>query len=140
VLYALRISLLEFSTILARMWDSPDFRTMMGDYSSGVASTGVSGWGALRDLDREGAPDFLYNQLNERIAGSRLSGGPVDQTGLYKLHRGEYVVPSLPASTASTSSGGNTYHVSMVVNGSNLTQKQLEMTIYNVMDSIARKA
>jgi len=30
----------------------------------------------------------------ERVLGSRQSGGPINQTGLYKLHKGEVVIPS----------------------------------------------
>ncbi|OQB06782.1 MAG: hypothetical protein BWY21_01897 [Parcubacteria group bacterium ADurb.Bin216] len=31
--------------------------------------------------------------LSNAILGTRATGGPINQTGIYKLHEGEYVVP-----------------------------------------------
>jgi hypothetical protein len=33
------------------------------------------------------------HHLPEHVKGSRASGGPIGETGLYKLHAGEYVMP-----------------------------------------------
>jgi hypothetical protein len=85
----------------------------------------------------EGGNQEVWDAAIDTLKGSRLSGGPIPDTGYYKLHRGEYVVPALPAATQKSSSGPTTVY--MTVNGSGLNQQQLEGAIFSAMDKHARK-
>ena len=59
-----------------------------GRFSTAVAQSGAG----------QAQADFpsLTLQQAEPYLGSRKKGGRIKQTGLYKLHRGEFVVPAVP--------------------------------------------
>lgn len=139
MLDALRTALLEFAVIMARMQTSEDFATFMADWSWQITQAGgAKGMSALTTMNRTGASDDLYEEFGNTVSGSRLSGGPINDTGLYKLHRGEYVVPALPAVSQTQSSGP--VYATVIIQGSNLSQQQLEAAAYNVLDKVARRA
>lgn len=137
-LEALRTALIEFAVIQARMEASEDFRNFMADWSWQISQAGgPKAVSALTTIDRTGASSDLYDQFSDAVSGSKLAGGPIQETGLYRLHRGEYVVPAVPA-PASGPSGGPTY-ATVIIQGSTLSQQQLEQAAYNVLDRLARK-
>jgi hypothetical protein len=56
------------------------------------------------EMERKGKPDYedldaqTYRQRNANavrdVLGGRKKGGPIEKTGLYKMHEGETVIPS----------------------------------------------
>lgn len=137
-LEALRTALVEFAVIQARMEASEDFRNFMADWGWQITQAGgPKAVTALTTIDRTGGSADLYDQFSDAVSGSKLAGGPVQDTGLYRLHRGEYVVPSMPAPSSGPSSGPT--YATVIIQGSTLSQQQLENAAYNVLDRIARK-
>jgi hypothetical protein len=79
--------------------------------------------------------------MKKRVTGSMQTGGPIPDTGLYKLHRGEYVVPSVAVGNNNPGGGGGggVVNATVNINGSNLSQQQLESAVFGAMDKIARR-
>ncbi len=145
-LEAYRTALLEYAVIQARMQDSDGFRKLLSVYGQDVAG-GNSGV-AVRSLMEMGTgssdPNLLLEKFNDKrdhYSGSKLVGGPVHDTGMYRLHRGEYVVPSQQVSSAgSGKGGGGNVYATVNISGSGLSQQQLEGAVFSALDSIARRS
>lgn len=138
-----REALLEFAIIQAKMQNSPGISKMLSSYGQEIA--GGDPAVALRslfelpsDVDDPNALLKTFRDKNKDYSGSKLIGGPVHDTGSYKLHRGEYVVPAMPAGDKN---GGNrpTVHANINIHGTSLTQQQLEGAVYGAMDKLARR-
>jgi hypothetical protein len=107
--------LLEFVPVLARMWDDVGFRqglTAPGarQFIEGGAGLGdlyaqggnVGSWGS-----GPGAWKWWNDTFSDMNQGSRQLGGAINTTGLYKMHKGEYVIPASEAAGGGKG-GGNT--------------------------------
>lgn len=133
-----RTALLEFAVIQAKMTNEEG----LSEFGKGLSGRGaefIDAGGQMSDLfPIAGGDEVEWKTAIDTLKGSRLSGGPIPDTGYYKLHRGEYVVPAMQASTKSSSSGPTTVH--MTVNGSGLSQQQLEGAVYSAMDKHARRS
>lgn len=139
-------ALLEFAVIQAKMQNNAGFRGFMSDYSQSFVNmdprqamgllTGEIGKGSSGD------PNAIQKQFEDTLNPPKASmqvGGPIPDTGLYKLHRGEYVVPSVAVGNDGSGGGGGIVNATVNINGSNLTQQQLESAVFGAMDKIARR-
>lgn len=132
-------ALLEFGILQAKMQESPAIRRMMADYAYGVGVQGGAAMGAITTLNTNvSGPNEAWKDFDEKTKGSKQVGGPIPDTGNYRLHRGEYVVPALPATSSGRERGGDV-HATVHINGANLSQKQLEAAVFNAIDRIARR-
>ncbi len=133
-LASFRKALLEFSVIEAKIKSQDEFAKALAASGGDVIEAGVNMQGLYGATDQDS-----LNKIVEAAKGSKLSGGPIPDTGMYKLHRGEYVVPALPASTARGGGGGtNITHIN--INGTSLTQQQLQSAVVQAMDQVARRS
>lgn len=142
-----RDALIEYAVIQAKMQRSPGFSGFLADYSqdfvgmgSGAAMgllTGEVGKGSGGDPN---AVEKQFQSEKDKLQGSMLSGGPIPDTGNYRLHRGEYVVPSMPAGSGGRQGGGGSpVSATVIINGSGLSQQQLEGAVYGAMHKIANR-
>lgn len=132
-LESFQAALLEFAIIEAKMGDEK-FKGELAKRGTDVLGTSLG----LSDI--AGVKDYTdpEKELSALISGSRQTGGPIPDTGLYKLHRGEYVVPAMAASGAGGGRGSVTANIT--INGTGLSPQQLEGAVFNAMDQIARRS
>ena len=76
--------------------------------------------------------------VKDLVLGARQSGGPIPETGLYQLHAGEHVLSA--DDVAKVATGNRQVHASVVINGTGLTQQQLEGAVYGALDKVSRRA
>jgi hypothetical protein len=132
-------ALTEFGILQAKMQNSPAIRSMMADQGDEVMKAG--GMDAILGASTSDINPLqtFRQQQDDLTKGSKQVGGPIPDTGNYRLHRGEYVVPAMPAGGSGPGGGGSTMNTNVVINGSGLSQKQLESAVFNAMDRIARR-
>lgn len=140
-LESFRTALLEFAVIEAKMANEDD----LSDFGKELAGRGkdlYDAGGTLEDIMGVNGGDGSFDSVIEdlRTRGSRQTGGPIPDTGYYRLHRGEYVVPAMPAQSKSGGNGSGSPIVHLTINGTGLSQQQLEGAVYTVMDKHARKS
>lgn len=132
-------ALMEFGILQAKMQNSPAIRSMMSDQGDEIIKAG--GMDAMMGVDTADTNPLqtFRTQQDANTKGSKQTGGPIPDTGNYRLHRGEYVVPSMPAGSQSGGGQGGTLNANVVIHGSGLSQKQLEGAVFNAMDRISRR-
>jgi hypothetical protein len=142
---AFRIALFEFAILQARMTDDADFRgkllTKGGEISAAKQDLGdVFDWsygGTNESLKKIlGAP----GDVPEPGAPSKMVGGSITRDGLNYLHKGELVIPRAAVNDPrqqGRQGGGST--VVMNINGSTLSQQQLQSAVYGALDQAARR-
>jgi hypothetical protein len=142
-LESFRTALMEFAIVEAKMQESPGIRRMMADYGQDSLLRGPGGMQNIigTATNAEGNPTQIFDDMKKRVTGSMQTGGPIPDTGLYKLHRGEYVVPSVAVGNNNPGGGGGggVVNATVNINGSNLSQQQLESAVFGAMDKIARR-
>lgn len=143
-LESFRTALMEFAIVEAKMQESPGIRRMVADYGGGDLLRGPGGMQNIIETgtDAAGNPSQIFDDMKKRVTGSMQTGGPIPDTGLYKLHRGEYVVPSVAVGNNDLGGGGGRggiINATVNINGSNLSQQQLESAVFGAMDKIARR-
>ncbi len=139
-LLSFKDALLEFGVLQARMEQSPQLKAMMANYGGNLSAMGGSAMSKLTSFDMGKAgqdPNNIWKDVFEPPIASKQTGGPIPDTGNYRLHRGEYVMPAVAA--PSSGSGGGTVNATVNINGSQLTQQQMEHAVFNAMDKIARR-
>lgn len=135
-LSSFRDALIEFAIIQSKMGDA-DFKKFMTDYSYGVTHTDPDrAMGALMEMvpGGVGPSNEAWSTFQKK---SKQMGGPVPDTGMYKLHRGEYVVPAMPSGRGGR--GGSTINAMVNINGSDLSEQELEGAVYGALERIARR-
>lgn len=134
---------MEFAIVEAKMQESPGIRRMVADYGGGDLLRGSGGMQNIigTATNAAGNPNQIFDDMQKRVNGSMQTGGPIPDTGLYKLHRGEYVVPSVAVGNngSNKGSGGGVVNATVNINGSNLNQHQLESAVFGALDKIARR-
>ena len=142
-LESFRTALMEFAIVEAKMQESSGIRRMMADYGSDSLLRGPGGMQNIigTATNAAGNPTDIFEDMKKRVSGSMQTGGPIPDTGLYKLHRGEYVVPSVAVGNNGPNGGGGggVVNATVNINGSNLSQQQLESAVFGAMDKIARR-
>ncbi len=131
-------ALMEFGILQAKMQNSPAIRSMMSDQGDEITKAG--GMDAMMGVDAADTNPLqtFRAQQDAQTKGSKQTGGPIPDTGNYRLHRGEYVVPSMPAGGQSGGQSGNVT-ANVIIQGSGLSPKQLEGAVFNAMDRISRR-
>lgn len=132
-------ALMEFGILQAKMQNSPAIRSMIADQGDEVIKAG--GMDAIMGADAHSDNPLadLRKKQDDLTKGSKQTGGPIPDTGNYRLHRGEYVVPSMPAGSQSGGGQGGTVNANVIIQGSGLSPKQLEGAVFNAMDKISRR-
>ncbi len=139
---AFRDALIEFAVIQAKAELNPGFQRFLSDYSHEF--TGMGSGAAMGLLTGDvgkghSDPNAVLKQFQDqqdKLEGSKQMGGPIPETGNYRLHRGEYVVPAVQSDRKGQS--GSTVN-NVTINGSNLSQKQLEGAVFTALDKISRR-
>lgn len=143
-LESFRDALIEFAVIQAKMQTSEGYMKLLADYGQEVAGAAPgAGVRALLEIGTDVTdPNLALEEFRKKVKdyeGSMQVGGPVPDTGMYKLHRGEFVVPALPAGDGGGAGGRTTVNASVVINGTGLSPKQLEGAVYGALDRLARR-
>jgi predicted nucleic acid-binding Zn-ribbon protein len=137
-LLSFKDALMEFGIMQAKMQNSPAIRSMVADQGDEVIKAG--GLDAIMGADvSSGNPLADLRKTQTDQVASKQTGGPIPDTGNYRLHRGEYVVPAMPAGGSGDGGGGGTVNANVVINGSGLSPKQLEGAVFGAMDRISRR-
>jgi uncharacterized protein YihD (DUF1040 family) len=139
-------ALRDFAVIQAKLQTDSGFAQELADSSNDLMDTSLS----MRDLASvapgtasTAIPQLIKDQQDQK--GAFQMGGPVPDTGLYKLHKGEAV---LDASTYGAiqrgfrdgGAAGNSTVVHLTVHSApNWTPSQFEGAVTNVIDRIARR-
>jgi len=129
--------MMAYAIVEAKMSDD-GFKKALIDHTKDLSKSDASLWD-LAKLPQEGDVNESFDKLlKDKTKGSRQMGGPIPDTGLYKLHQGEYVVP---AGGTTGGGGGHTSigPVNVNISGSGLSQQQLEGAVYGAMDKLARR-
>lgn len=71
-----------------------------GAITMGIAGSIVPGVGTVAGIVAGSVVGAVASVINDSIKGSRASGGYINETGLYKLHSGEMVVPANQTSSS----------------------------------------
>jgi hypothetical protein len=120
--------------------DFATYGTRMLEEGKGLYSAAETEGGGQKWADRKTAMDADWNKKHP--PGKQL-GGPIPDTGMYKLHQGEYVLPAAEAAAKRRgASGGGTgggVVANITINGTNLSQQQLQGAVLQAMDSVARR-
>ena len=97
----------------------------------------IDWWARLLGLKKEG--ETSTTTRGGEVGGNRQHGGPIDETGLYLLHRGEYVIPATvmgaggspvltPSSSISSTSLGP-INITVSVGGTSASPDQIGQAI-----------
>lgn len=134
-------ALVGFSTIMAKLQTDEDFATQMAGYSFGIQESGLS-MKELSSVAGTGSQDRILQLMKEK--GGKQSGGPIPDTGTYRLHKGEAVLDAMTYESVKQGlrggGGGGGVTVNMTVNAApNWTKQEFEGAVMGVMDRVARK-
>jgi len=138
-------ALIGFAVLQAKMAEHPELQKAMSDYgwqtiTSGVGFEKLSTVGADTMKDPNAYAEWLKKQKEE---GGRQMGGPIPDTGMYKLHKGEAVLDSMTYESVKRGlrdGGGGTGNVVVNVHAApNWSQQQFENAVVNVMDRVSRR-
>lgn len=137
-------ALVGFSTIMAKLLTDKDFAKQAANYSFGIQNVGLS----LKDLGTVGGGNSqarILKLMEEKKKGGRQLGGPIPDTGSYRLHKGEAVLDAMTYESVKqglrgNGGGGGGTTVNMTINAApNWTRQEFEGAVVGVMDKVARR-
>lgn len=137
-------ALVGFSTIMAKLLTDEDFAKQAAGYSFGIQNAGLS----LKDLGTVGGGNSqarILQLMEEKKKGGRQLGGPIPDTGSYRLHKGEAVLDAMTYESVKqglrgNGGGGGGTTVNMTINAApNWTRQEFEGAVVGVMDKVARR-
>lgn len=133
-------ALIGFAVLQAKMDEHPGFKKSMSDWGWQTMDSGVG----LKKLSTVGKDDYTHmDKWLKKNAPGRQMGGPVHDTGMYKLHKGEAVLDPMTYGTVKRGlrdggSGKNAVTVNIHA-APNWTPQQFENAVVNVMDRVNRR-
>jgi len=142
-------ALRDFAVIEAKLQTDSGFAQDLAKSGQDIADAGIS----LSDVsklkpDAEGGLTKFISDTKLKSDGSRQMGGPVPDTGMYKLHKGEAVLDQSTYGSVQRSlrdgggagAGGGGTTVNLTINAApNWTPQQFESSVQSVMDKVARR-
>lgn len=144
-LESFRTALLEHAIIMARIQAVDGFAAGLSKYGEEATDVGldkIATSRAFRGTDGAMDEDAVGNLLKQ-MGRSRAMGGPIPDTGVYYLHKGEHVLN--PDQTAAMRSGGGTggkttvVHANVTINGTQLSQRGLQTAVHGAIDELSRR-
>lgn len=137
-------ALIGFAVLQNKMALHPELQKAMDEYGWQTITSGAG----LEKLSTVGAETMkdpnAYAKWLQESEGSKQMGGPIPDTGMYKLHKGETVLDAMTYESVKRGlrdgGGGGVGNVTVNVTAApNWSQQQFENAVVNVMDRVGRR-